>query len=488
MCDVATAGVDHAVGFPSLGGEVPATGRAHLSPAPATDAEDEGEHGGEEQDGEDDEDDDEEEEGDDSTDEAGRLRTRGSKRKRGTRNNRRNNNPAAMQGRFSGRLGTKDDERKLAEECKLIGRGWEGQGACLRACAALPIPLTPLYTHHQATHTPRTHLASRSSVTDCAPRPAAAYLGGDSSGKNCLQTLAKLVRAIASGEVRCHLAAREGEIADLKARLADIGATPAGTHVVQLQEEVARMRSEGVGAARRIGLLEAALAASEARVEELEGALKVQHASHPEAQHAALLRHGSGMSGVVQQLSGGGAGGLQGAIGGGNPATLALAPATAGAIALAPATMTLQQPLPPVLEAVPCGAAAMMQLGALQQVQAMGMDGTGMPVPVPAPGVATGMAAVQHGGLAVAVTTPSTEELGADGEKQQNTPTQVCVWGGAVGCYQSMPSSPAWASSCTITLALATTPPPTSPRARALSLAGRGRRCHGRWRRCHLPY
>lgn len=64
-----------------------------------------------------------------------------------------------MQGRFSGRLGTKEDEKRLAAECRLVG---------------------PL-------------------------------LGGASRGEKSLHTLAKLVRAIAAGNVRAHLEAQEAE-------------------------------------------------------------------------------------------------------------------------------------------------------------------------------------------------------------------------------------------------------------------------------------
>ena len=64
-----------------------------------------------------------------------------------------------MQGRFSGRLATKEDEKRLAAECRLIG---------------------PL-------------------------------LGGASRGEKSLHTLAKLVRAIAAGSVRAHLEALEAE-------------------------------------------------------------------------------------------------------------------------------------------------------------------------------------------------------------------------------------------------------------------------------------
>ncbi len=66
-----------------------------------------------------------------------------------------------MQGRFSGRLETKEDERRLADECRLLGP----------------------------------------------------YLsGGPATGDKSLQTLAKIVRAIASGEVRQHIEAREREV------------------------------------------------------------------------------------------------------------------------------------------------------------------------------------------------------------------------------------------------------------------------------------
>ena len=64
-----------------------------------------------------------------------------------------------MQGRFSGRLGTKEDEKRLAAECRLIG---------------------PL-------------------------------LGGASRGEKSLHTLAKLVRAIAAGNVRQYLEEQEAE-------------------------------------------------------------------------------------------------------------------------------------------------------------------------------------------------------------------------------------------------------------------------------------
>lgn len=72
-----------------------------------------------------------------------------------------------MQGRFSGRLETKEDERRLADECKLLG---------------------PL-------------------------------LSDSTAGDRALQTLAKIVRGIASGEVRQHVEAREREL-QVRGRLA----------------------------------------------------------------------------------------------------------------------------------------------------------------------------------------------------------------------------------------------------------------------------
>lgn len=67
--------------------------------------------------------------------------------------------PQGMQGRFSGRLETKEDEKRLADECRLLGP----------------------------------------------------YLC-DPEGEQCLQTLAKIVRGIASGEVRAHVESREREL------------------------------------------------------------------------------------------------------------------------------------------------------------------------------------------------------------------------------------------------------------------------------------
>ena len=66
-----------------------------------------------------------------------------------------------LQGRFSGRLETKDDERLLAEECKLLG---------------------PL-------------------------------LGGSGKrGERARTTLAKIVRGIAAGDIRQHLEERERDL------------------------------------------------------------------------------------------------------------------------------------------------------------------------------------------------------------------------------------------------------------------------------------
>ena len=68
---------------------------------------------------------------------------------------------AALQGRFSGRLETKDDERLLSEECKLLG---------------------PL-------------------------------LGGSGKrGERARTTLAKIVRGIAAGDIRAHLEERERDL------------------------------------------------------------------------------------------------------------------------------------------------------------------------------------------------------------------------------------------------------------------------------------
>ena len=65
-----------------------------------------------------------------------------------------------MQGRFSGRLETKEDEKRLADECRLLGQ----------------------------------------------------YLSDAGSGEKALQALAKIVRGIASGDVRRHMEAREREL------------------------------------------------------------------------------------------------------------------------------------------------------------------------------------------------------------------------------------------------------------------------------------
>ena len=65
-----------------------------------------------------------------------------------------------MQGRFSGRLETKEDEKKLSDECRMLGP----------------------------------------------------YLSEATMGEKSLQTLAKIVRGIASGEVRQHVEAREREL------------------------------------------------------------------------------------------------------------------------------------------------------------------------------------------------------------------------------------------------------------------------------------
>lgn len=65
-----------------------------------------------------------------------------------------------MQGRFSGRLETKEDEKRLADECRLLGP----------------------------------------------------YLSPAASADKSMQTLAKIVRGIASGEVRQHVEAREREL------------------------------------------------------------------------------------------------------------------------------------------------------------------------------------------------------------------------------------------------------------------------------------
>ena len=66
-----------------------------------------------------------------------------------------------LQGRFSGRLETKDDERLLAEECKLLGPQLGGLGK---------------------------------------------------RGERARTTLAKIVRGIAAGDVRHYLESREEEL------------------------------------------------------------------------------------------------------------------------------------------------------------------------------------------------------------------------------------------------------------------------------------
>lgn len=98
-----------------------------------------------------------------------------------------------LQGRFSGRLATKEDERRLAEECRLL----------------------------------------------------APYVGGvGKRGDRSRLTLAKIVRGIATGEVRRFCEEREAHIKVLQLRLAELeDSNKLAQKLQQVAEELERMRS-----------------------------------------------------------------------------------------------------------------------------------------------------------------------------------------------------------------------------------------------------
>ncbi|KAK9810331.1 hypothetical protein WJX72_008833 [[Myrmecia] bisecta] len=97
-----------------------------------------------------------------------------------------------LQGRFSGRLETKGDEKKLADECRLLGPLLGGQGK---------------------------------------------------RGEKSRLTLAKIVRGIACGDVRKHCEAREALIKDLRRQL-DAWEQGGNQQMSQLQAEVESLRGE----------------------------------------------------------------------------------------------------------------------------------------------------------------------------------------------------------------------------------------------------
>ena len=97
-----------------------------------------------------------------------------------------------MQGRFSGRLETKEDEKRLAEECRRIG---------------------PL-------------------------------LGGAFSGEMAMQTLAKIVRGIAAGDVRTFLEAQDRELRELRQHVEVLSASDMGQEVQRLYDDNLRLREQ----------------------------------------------------------------------------------------------------------------------------------------------------------------------------------------------------------------------------------------------------
>lgn len=120
-----------------------------------------------------------------------------------------------FQGRFSGRLKSKEDEKKLAEECRLLGP----------------------------------------------------YLGGvGQRGNRSHQTLAQIVRGIASGEVRDYCEQRERRIKSLKTKLAAVDQTAHS----ELQSKVKEVQSENT-------LLRAELELKTLRLLELEKERQQKH-------------------------------------------------------------------------------------------------------------------------------------------------------------------------------------------------------------------
>ncbi|KAL4427845.1 hypothetical protein ABPG75_001934 [Micractinium tetrahymenae] len=140
---------------------------------------------------------------------------RGVKRKKAGKGGGKRNATPGMQGRFSGRLGTKEDEKRLAAECRLIG---------------------PL-------------------------------LGGAARGEKSLHTLAKLVRAIAAGSVRAHLEAMEAERQDLRAKL-QLLSDGDGQQLLRLQDDNTQLRRELAAKDRIIAEREQQLQAANARLQQ----------------------------------------------------------------------------------------------------------------------------------------------------------------------------------------------------------------------------
>ena len=167
-------------------------------------------------------DEDSDEEEGQETGSSGRPGTRANKRRRGGAGNATGNTDAGggtgnrdgatkiekksqhMQGRFSGRLPTKEDERKLADECQLM----------------------------------------------------APLLSEDGS----LCTLPTIIRAMATGSVRHHLEKQRDELNSLNNMIASIQNAPGGHHAIALSEQVVQHQAESSRLRNHVQQLEQQLA------------------------------------------------------------------------------------------------------------------------------------------------------------------------------------------------------------------------------------
>lgn len=112
---------------------------------------------------------------------------------------------------------TKQDEKRLAEECKLLGSLLGGSGMCCIHSANLPSAIINAYNLQTSNH-PTLDETSANHTNRLFPNAEAAVLIDrkfvitGKRGEKSRLTLAKIVRGIASGDVRKYCEAREAKI------------------------------------------------------------------------------------------------------------------------------------------------------------------------------------------------------------------------------------------------------------------------------------
>ena len=196
------------------------------------------------QDYDDDDDDDDDEDGEDngSTGQPARVK----RRRAGSSTQQRK----GMMGRFSGRLPTKDDEKALADECKKLA----------------PYLGPPIVKKKAGT----------------------AYYP--------LETLPKIVRAIASGDVRKHLEKWYKETESLKSMCALMGSSPEGSSLLQLHGQINSLQSELEMKSMQMGELQRDLGDAQKSIERQHRAQQQMQTSVVQPQTVAAI-----MPGVIPQ-------------------------------------------------------------------------------------------------------------------------------------------------------------------------------------------